>query len=740
MKVNTKFKRSMTALLSAAIVMSSATVPAMASGVGSSDVTLVVETGEEPSIVNIKVPTEIPLNMSKEGIVSVPQDLKISNLSEDTDIVLSQLSVTGKNGWTVKDFSEDLASKPEGTKELSMSFRGDGTNGVGNVTLTDGQWNINRSSDLQLNVSAKLPKQTFGYEQKGSIAQVNYVFAVNDENDENDSQATITNNWNKDKVIKESVTPVVISYESDDPSAYIASVESNNPNISIEKSEISGFASGSETWNVTANEIGTANVTATLNTGETTSFDVNVYALNLPDTGEEGGSGNIEVDVPDKKPGDSIETGDITIDIPITNPDGSDGTITVTPEIPEGTPPLVEGENNINVNINIDININININITVNVNDGSQEPSEQFTVTYITDGNGTVSENSRTFNDGDALTFPSTTANNGYVFDKWIETTGDTEVTTSTSVTSNMEVKAVFVEKVILESIEVTKQPTKTEYTEGESFDSTGLEITAQYSDGGSNVVNGWTVIDGDNLNTDKNTVTIQYIEDGITKECTVSITVNEAEAEVIEIELNQSSYSLLIPEGTTELDLSQVIHASDGKDYLIIGLGTRALTGNTTLESLVISPNIEYISDYAFANCDNLSSVEIIDGANPTFGKGIFKNDASITEINIPDSITTLGVDMFSNCTGLTNLTLSQNINSIPESCFYYCESLENIIIPNNVKTIGKWAFHHCTSVSSISIPKSVTSIGENAFYSVPHIYYSGSASGRPWGALAIN
>ena len=39
-----------------------------------------------------------------------------------------------------------------------------------------------------------------------------------------------------------------------------------------------------------------------------------------------------------------------------------------------------------------------------------------------------------------------------------------------------------------------------------------------------------------------------------------------------------------------------------------------------------------------------------------------------------------------------------------------------------------------------NISIPKSVTSIGQNAFYKVPHIYYSGSASGSPWGALAIN
>lgn len=84
--------RVMSAVLSVALLVSSG-VPVYASGTGNSDVTLQVETGEEPSIVSVKVPTEIPLKMDKEGVVTVPQDLKITNLSDSTDVELTGLSV-----------------------------------------------------------------------------------------------------------------------------------------------------------------------------------------------------------------------------------------------------------------------------------------------------------------------------------------------------------------------------------------------------------------------------------------------------------------------------------------------------------------------------------------------------------------------------------------------------------------------------------------------------------------------
>lgn len=761
----------MSAVLGAALLVSSG-VPVYALGTGNSDVTLQVETGEEPSIVSVKVPTEIPLKMDKEGVVTVPQDLKITNLSDSTDVELTGLSVTGKDSWVVKDYSEDLSSKSEGTKELSMSFRGDGTTSTGDVSLTEDSWVVNRSSELLLNVSAKLPKQGSEYKEKGSIAQVNYTFAVKDGSTDPNENA-IRNDWSKDKIIKDSVTPVTFDVYSTSPDTHIVSVESSNAAVTIEKAPETYSAEkiGSEVWNVKANNRGISTVTATLNTGETTTFTVNVYELNIPDGGDSG----IEIELPDKKPGDNLETGDITIDIPIKNPDGSDGTITVTPEIPDGTPPLVEGENNINIDINIDINISINIDITINVS-GGQQPSEQFTVTYITDGNGSVSEDSRKFNSGSNLTFPTATPNEGYVFDKWVDTTTDTEVTGNTLVNSNMEVKAVFVEEpeeVVLESIEVTKQPDKVEYVAGENFDPTGMEVTAHYSDGSTDVVDGWTVLDGDNLTVGKNTVTVQYIEDGITKECTVNIVVNEAEKEIIEIELTTENKSLLGIDGTeTELDFSQPIEGTDGKLYQVVSIGDNAFNSNRTLKTLNLGNKVKTIGEnsFFFTTLETISNTEKLENIGNsafnccyflkgefefpnirTIGESAFYRCGGVIYIKMGSDLTTVGNDAFNSTTRGHNIAVYTPNHSLDLSnwgteviatnisetgywykrmedntvqiVFSYPKFVDETVIPTeidgfSVSKIGSYSYIYHDSNFKLTVPNAINNIGKYAFY----------------------
>ena len=76
--------------------------------------------------------------------------------------------------------------------------------------------------------------------------------------------------------------------------------------------------------------------------------------------------------------------------------------------------------------------------------------------------------------------------------------------------------------------ITVTTAPTKTNYTEGQDFDKTGMVVTATYNDGSTKIVTDYTVTDGNNLAAGKTNVTISYTEDGVTKTATQKITVNE--------------------------------------------------------------------------------------------------------------------------------------------------------------------------------------------------------------------
>lgn len=79
-----------------------------------------------------------------------------------------------------------------------------------------------------------------------------------------------------------------------------------------------------------------------------------------------------------------------------------------------------------------------------------------------------------------------------------------------------------------LSNIEITKAPNKTEYTEGENFDKTGMTVTAIYSDGTTNEVTNYTCSPEENVGKEDKKVTISYTEDGVTKTAEIEITVKE--------------------------------------------------------------------------------------------------------------------------------------------------------------------------------------------------------------------
>lgn len=97
--------------------------------------------------------------------------------------------------------------------------------------------------------------------------------------------------------------------------------------------------------------------------------------------------------------------------------------------------------------------------------------------------------------------------------------------------------------------------------------------------------------------------------------------------------------------------------------------------------------------------------------GSNPVFS-------SSVTEVIIPNSVTSIGNDAFRNC-GLTGtLTIPNSVKSIGQSAFLGCIGLTSIAIPNNVKSIGQSAFLGCTGLTNVTISSSVTTIGNGVFY----------------------
>ena len=112
------------------------------------------------------------------------------------------------------------------------------------------------------------------------------------------------------------------------------------------------------------------------------------------------------------------------------------------------------------------------------------------------------------------------------------------------------------------------------------------------------------------------------------------------------------------------------------------------------TVTELVIPDYVTSIGDYAFSYC------------------------TSLTSVTIPNSVTSIGSYAFRGCTSLTSVTIGNSVTSIGDDAFAYCISLTSVTIGNSVKSIGREAFAYCIGLTSVTIPNSVTSIGEDAFY----------------------
>lgn len=82
-----------------------------------------------------------------------------------------------------------------------------------------------------------------------------------------------------------------------------------------------------------------------------------------------------------------------------------------------------------------------------------------------------------------------------------------------------------------------------------------------------------------------------------------------------------------------------------------------------------------------------------------------------------IPKDVTEIGDWAFYNCDNITSIKIPNSVRKIGNFAFRSCFNLTHINIPNSVTEIGCAAFVGCYNLTSIKIPNSVTYIGFCAF-----------------------
>ena len=166
----------------------------------------------------------------------------------------------------------------------------------------------------------------------------------------------------------------------------------------------------------------------------------------------------------------------------------------------------------------------------------------------------------------------------------------------------------------------------------------------------------------------------------------------------------------------------------------------------NTEITDLVIPEGVTSIKQYAFYNANSITSVTIptsvTNMSNAFYCKKVnrmnitdlvwfcnltsrpfssnslrlYLNDEEITDLVIPDGITTIKDYQFYNCCGIKSVTFSNTVLDIGARAFYNCP-IESVTFSNSVLSIGSSAFENCP-IESVTLPNSVLNIGSYAFY----------------------
>ena len=202
-----------------------------------------------------------------------------------------------------------------------------------------------------------------------------------------------------------------------------------------------------------------------------------------------------------------------------------------------------------------------------------------------------------------------------------------------------------------------------------------------------------------------------------------------------VEVTYKGTSYSQYSNEYTGSVVVPESV-IYNGTTYSVTSIGNSAFEDCTGLTSIEIPNSITSIGDRAFYNCSGLTSIEIPNSvtsigymafwdctglkvvhisdiaawcsigfskayANPLYyAKNLYLNGELVTEITIPNSVTSIGNYAFYECTWLTSITIPNSVTSIGRSAFCGCSMLTTITIPNSVTSIGDYAFDNCTGL----------------------------------------
>ncbi|MFI3297934.1 MAG: leucine-rich repeat domain-containing protein [bacterium] len=148
-----------------------------------------------------------------------------------------------------------------------------------------------------------------------------------------------------------------------------------------------------------------------------------------------------------------------------------------------------------------------------------------------------------------------------------------------------------------------------------------------------------------------------------------------------------------------------------------------KAFSHCKSMTRLTLPASLNAIGDYAFEKCENVDTIEI-KSKHISIGDGVFMACNALKHAYLGDYVVSLGKNAFAYCmklrtiNSLTQTELPESLTTIKSGAFYNCRSLKNnIILPENVRRIDEYAFEGCQLISSMKLTPNLRHIAFSAF-----------------------
>ena len=139
----------------------------------------------------------------------------------------------------------------------------------------------------------------------------------------------------------------------------------------------------------------------------------------------------------------------------------------------------------------------------------------------------------------------------------------------------------------------------------------------------------------------------------------------------------------------------------------------------NSNNQKIAISGSI--FTNTGITRVSDITNIGNIIADNQYSGSTKFLNNGKeVTEITIPNGVTSIGKNAFAGCTSITKVTIPNTVTSISQGTFMNCTNLTTIEFETgiSISDIPNYFCYNNTNLTTINLPNIITKIGDYAFY----------------------